>query len=45
MDCYDCPDEYCGLFSTEEKALEYINKYTPSDRANFYIEVATIDAN
>lgn len=40
---YDCPDSFEGLFSTEEKAQAFIDKYDSSDRESFHIEKVVID--
>lgn len=37
-------DEFCGVFSTEEKAQEYIWRYSEFDQQSFRIEMSQLDA-
>jgi hypothetical protein len=36
-------DEYCGLFSSEEKAWEYIESFSKDEQSSFRIEEVTFD--
>ena len=36
-------DEYCGLFSSEEKAVEYIKRFSKDEQSSFRIEEVTFD--
>ena len=36
-------DEYCGVFSSEEKSWEYIEKFSKYEQSSFRIEEVTLD--
>lgn len=42
-DCYDCPPDLIGIFSTKDKAKQVIDKYGPECREYFYIDTITVD--
>ena len=39
----DCCYDYSGIFSTKEKAEEYIRKFHPAEQKYFDIEEVTVD--
>lgn len=43
-DCYDCPPDLIGIFSTENKAKQAVSKYGAEYKDCFYIDVISIDS-
>lgn len=41
---FNCEDEFQGVFSTEENAQAYINRYTAYDAQSMRIEETTLDS-
>lgn len=40
---FDSENEFVGVFSSEEKAQDYIERYSKRDQLDFHIEVTELD--